>query len=135
MRSFKKWLVVSAFIFLCHLAKANPGEGKKCSEGSVHGNVIDAATRKPLSGVTVSVSSGNMQGEKEIQSNASGYFDFGKLPAGEVTIMFQKKGYKLFRKDIHPLKEGTTVKLSVEVQRENDDTDIWHPFFRLLNEQ
>jgi hypothetical protein len=136
MRSLKKWLILSAFLSLCHFAKAyTGGNGKKSCEGSVHGYVMDANTRKPVSGVTVSVSSSKIQGEKEICSNASGYFNFGKLPAGEVTIMFQKKGYKLFRKDIISLKEGTTVKLSVEVEPENDNTDIWHPFYRLLNEE
>ena len=122
-------------------AKANNGNSgekgsKKAAEGAVHGYVVDASTRKPIGGVTVSVSSTKIQPEKEIQSDASGYFNFGKLPAGEVTIMFEKKGYKLYKKDVLALREGTTVKLSVEVQPDEQETrDIWHPLFKLLNDE
>jgi hypothetical protein len=78
-----------------------------------------------------------LQGEKEIHSDAAGYFNFGKLPAGELSIMFEKKGYKLYKRDVLSLKEGTTVKLSVEVQPDlgDDNNDIWHPLFKLLSDE
>ena len=121
--------------------KANTGDtgekgSKKSTEGAVHGYILDAETRKPISGVTVSLSSTKIPGEKEIHSDASGYFNFGKLPAGELTLMFEKKGYKLYKRDALSLKEGTTVKLSVEVQPDQDDNnDIWHPLFKLINDE
>jgi hypothetical protein len=137
MRSFKSLFILFALTGLSCLAKANTGEkgNKKLSEGSVHGYVVDATTRKPIGGVTISVSSSKLQGDKEIQSDAAGYFNFGKLPAGEVTIMFEKKGYKLYRKDAMALREGTTVRISVEVEPESDNDDIWHPLFRLMNDK
>ena len=141
MRIFKSLLFMVMIIAGSQAAKANNGNSgekgsKKAAEGSVHGYVVDASTRKPIGGVTVSVSSTKIQPEKEIQSDASGYFNFGKLPAGEVTIMFEKKGYKLYKKDVLALREGTTVKLSVEVQPdEQETTDIWHPLFKLLNDE
>jgi hypothetical protein len=128
-----------AVLTFSQLVKGNTGEkgNKKVSEGAVHGCVLDATTRKPVGGVTISVSSSKMQGEKEIQSDASGYFNFGKLPAGEVTIIFEKKGYKFYKRDVLSLKEGTIVKLSVEVQPDDDsdNNDIWHPLFKLLNDE
>ena len=141
MRIFKSLLFAVIIIAGSQAAKANNGDSgekgtKKVAEGSVQGYVVDATTRKPIGGVTVSVSSTKIQREKEIQSDASGYFNFGKLPAGEVTIMFEKKGYKLYKKDVLALREGTTVKLSVEVQPDEEDTtDIWHPLFKLLNDE
>ena len=53
-----------------------------------------------------------------------------------VKRIFEKKGYKLYKKDVLALREGTTVKLSVEVQpEEEDNTDIWHPLFKMLNDE
>ena len=141
MNTFKSFAAILLFIGCSQYALANNGDSgekgnKKLAEGSVHGYVVDATTRKPVGGVTVSVSSNKIQGEKEIQSDASGYFNFGKLPAGEVTILFEKKGYKLYKRDVLPLKENTTVKMSVEVHPDEDDNnDIWHPLFKLLNEE
>ena len=138
MRCFKHLFFLLTFIGGAMVLKANTGEkgNKKASEGTVHGYVVDAATRKPVSGVIVSASSSKIQGEKEIQSDASGYFNFGKLPAGDVTLMFEKKGYKLYKRDALSLKQGTTVKLAVEVEStEDDNNDIWHPLFKLLNDQ
>ena len=138
MIRFQRLLMILAVLACAQFVKANTGEkgNKKVAEGAVHGYVMDATTRKPIGGVTISVSSSKIQGEKEIQSDASGYFNFGKLPAGEVTIMFEKKGYKLHKKDVLSLKEGTIVKISVEVRQEESDTnnDIWHPLFKLLND-
>jgi hypothetical protein len=141
MNTFKRLLAVIVFVACSQYALANNGDSgekgnKKVAEGSVHGYVMDATTRKPVGGVTVSVSSNKMQGEKEIQSDASGYFNFGRLPAGEVTILFEKKGYKLYKRDVLPLKQGTIVKMSVEVHPDEDaNNDIWHPLFKLLNDE
>jgi len=141
MNTFRRLPALIVLIACSQYVLANNGDtgekgNKKLAEGSVYGYVMDATTRKPVGGVTVSVSSNKIQGEKEIQSDASGYFNFGKLPAGEVTILFEKKGYKLYKRDVLQLKEGTTVKMSVEVQPDEDDNnDIWHPLFKLLNEE
>jgi hypothetical protein len=137
MIRFQRLLLLIAVLACSQFVKADTGEkgSKKIAEGTVHGYVMDAATRKPVGGVVISVSSSKMQGEKEIQTDATGYFNFGKLPAGEVTILFEKKGYKLYKRDVLSLKEGTTVKLAVEVQPdEEENNDIWHPLYKLLND-
>ena len=140
MRSLKPLLVTLFMVCCSQFADANTGEkgNKKLSDGYVHGYILDAYTRKPIAGVTISLSSRKIQGEKEIQSDASGYFNFGKLPAGDLSIMFEKKGYKLYKRDVLSLKEGTTVKLSVEVHADDGadgSNDIWHPLFKLLNDE
>jgi hypothetical protein len=139
MKCFQPMLIMLSVICISQFANATTGEkgNKKVSEGAVHGYILDASTRKPVGGVTVSLSSTRIQGEKEIHSDASGYFNFGKLPAGELTIMFEKKGYKQYKRDPLALKEGTIVKLSVEVQpdEQDDNNDIWHPLFKLLNNE
>ncbi len=59
MKISKKLLILLLIICLGQLVKANNGENgeKKSIEASVQGYVIDAITGKPVTGVTVSVSS------------------------------------------------------------------------------
>ena len=138
MRSLKHFALIVLVICCGQWAKANNGgdSEKKSIDGSLHGIVMDAITRKPVTGVTVSISSVKTQSGKEIQSDATGHFHIAKLPPGEVTLIFEKKGYKLFKRDVLAIKEGTTTSISVEVQplaEQDGGNDIWHPFFKLLD--
>ena len=138
MGTFKQLAVILAAICCSQLAKANNGGDceKSSVDGSLHGVIMDAVTRKPVTGVTVSISSNKLQSGKEIQSDATGHFHIAKLPPGEVTLVFEKKGYKLFKRDVLAIKEGTTTRISVEVQplpAQDGGNDIWHPFFKLLD--
>ena len=138
MRTFKQFTIIIAAICCGQVAKGNNGshcEGKSV-DGSVHGVVMDAITRRPITGVTVSISFNKSQVGKEIQSDASGHFHIPKLPAGEVTLVFEKKGYKLFKRDQLAVKEGTTTRIAIEVEPLSGDiggNEIWHPFFKLLD--
>lgn len=136
MRTFKTLLLLVCVLAFHQVLKANTGDKnkKKLPEGLIHGYIVDAETKKPLSGVSVSLSSRNMQADKEIVSDAAGYFNFGKIPAGELTLMFEKKGYKFYKRDALDLKEGTTVKMSVEVRPETEAADTWNPLFHFLKE-
>ncbi|MEJ7735891.1 MAG: carboxypeptidase-like regulatory domain-containing protein [Chitinophagaceae bacterium] len=138
MPTFKRLVLLFAAMYCSHLAKAdNGGNGQnKKPEGTLHGYVMDAVTRKPVIGVTVSVSSQKIPGEKEMPSDATGHFHFAKLPAGVVTLMFEKKGYKIFKRDVLAVNEGLTTKVSVEVypiEDEGGGNEIWNPIFKLLN--
>lgn len=136
MSTFKQLLLLLVVICYSQLLKANNGENgeKKSLEVSVHGYVMDAITRKPVTGVTVSVCSNKLQANKEIQSNAEGYFTFAKLPAGNVTLMFEKKGYKMFKRDLTSVKEGSVTKISVDFQPiEDGGNEMWHPLLKLLD--
>ncbi|MEJ7766406.1 MAG: carboxypeptidase-like regulatory domain-containing protein [Chitinophagaceae bacterium] len=136
MNILKQLLLLAAISCTSQLLKANKGEGidKNSVEGCLHGYVMDAVTGKPITGVTVSVSSKKLHGSK-IQSDAAGYFHFAKLPPGEVTVMFEKKGYQLFRRDLPNVKEGVITKISVDVKPVEDDgsNELWHPLYKMLN--
>lgn len=137
MGALKQLLLLAVLVGCNQLVKANNGETgeKKTIDGCLHGYVMDAVTRKPVTGVTVSVSSNKLQGGKEIQSDAAGYFHFAKLPPGEVTLMFEKKGYKLFKRDVLSVKEGVVTKISVDFQPVDEDSgnEMWHPLLKMLN--
>lgn len=137
MQALKPFLLLLVLCSFAYLAKANNGENgeKKSSAGCVYGYVVDASTRKPVNGVHVSVTSNSRSGEKGIESDASGHFHFAKLPPGDLTIKFEKKGYKLFRRELLPVKKGQVTKISVDFERLEEDggSEIWHPLLKLLD--
>ena len=112
--------------------KANTGNGKV--EGVLHGYVTDAVTKKPLSGVTVSALVPGTNNSREVTTDADGYYRFAQLPASQVTVQFDKKGYQSCKRPNITVKEKTSVKLNVEFTPENDDMDsaTEYPVLRLL---
>ncbi len=118
----------------------NACSGKK--DGSLHGYVTDAVTKKPLPGVIVSaLVPGTTNSYKEVLTDSVGYFHFPQLPASPVTVQFDKKGYQLFKRPGVQIREKTTIKLDVEFLPEgvepedNEDGDgesSEYPFLRML---
>ena len=137
MKFFSKLFLLFILNACVHYAKADTGgngkDSKKSVDAPVHGYVTDAVTKKPITGVTVSVSSNKIQQVKEIQSDECGYFHFSKVPPGEVTLMFEKKGYKVSKRDVSA-KEGGITKVSVAVEPldEGGGNESWHPLLKLF---
>jgi len=131
MRISKKLLIIGSFFSLALVTKANHGKDGK-AEPALLGSVSDAATKKPLQGVTISITSSKMNGEKEFISDASGSFKVSQIPAGEVTIVLEKKGYKTYRREGVVLKEGMIIKLNFDIKTEDDDNEVFHPLLRMM---
>lgn len=103
-------------------------------EGVLNGYVTDAITKKPLPGVVVCAVIPGTNLQKEVTTDADGYFRFIELPASQVTVEFNKKGYQPFKRGNIIIKEKTSVKLNVEFSPNNDDMDsaTEYPVLRLL---
>ncbi|WP_315824418.1 carboxypeptidase-like regulatory domain-containing protein [Paraflavitalea speifideaquila] len=84
--------------------------------------------QKPVQGVTVSIS-GKGQDKKEFVTDATGNFKVPQMPAGELIIILEKKGYKTYRKEGVTLKEGVPLKLNFDISNEgaDDESDVFHP--------
>ena len=133
MRGTKVLLLLAVALPLSLLTRANGGakvEGK--TEPALLGSVSDAVTKKPVQGVTVSISGTKGQDRKEFTTDASGNFKVPAMPAGEVVIILEKKGYKTTRKEGIIIKEGVSLKLNFDIAFEEDD-GVFHPFMRLLD--
>jgi len=113
----------------CVLANQD-GDGTK--EPALSGSVSDANSKKPVKGVSVYVTA--KDGTKLITTDASGKFIVPKLPAGEVTIQLEKKGYKTYRREKVVLKEGMQIKLNFDISnlKEEEDNDLFHPLLRMI---
>lgn len=136
MRGKKSYLLLAALLPLSLLTKANNGNnGSRKSEPVLLGNVADASTKKPVQGVTVSISTSKGQDKKEFTTDAAGNFKVSQMPVGEVIIVLEKKGYKTTRREGIIIKEGASLKMNfdiINVQQPEDEGDVFHPLLRLM---
>jgi hypothetical protein len=114
----KLLLLLLLFPVVCY---AKVGIGKV--EGVLNGYVTDAVTKKPLSGVIVSATVPGTNNLKEVLTDADGYFRFPELPASQVTVEFNKKGYQSAKRPNITVREKTAVKLNVEFLPQDGDPD------------
>lgn len=129
MRGKKKLLLLAAMLPLALLAKANNGSDDRGKpEPAISGIVSESGSKKPVQGVTVSIS-GKGQEKKEFTTDAAGNFKVPQMPAGELIIILEKKGYKTFRKEGVTLKEGVPLKLNFDLCNDgsDDESDVFHP--------
>ena len=131
MGSPKKILLLLLLLPAALCAKAGIGK----VEGVLNGYVTDAVTKKPLSGVVVSATIPGTNNQKEVLTDADGYFRFAELPAAQVTEEFNKKGYQSAKRPNITIREKTAVKLNVEFLPEEDDLNSGsaeYPMLRML---
>jgi hypothetical protein len=131
MGSPKKILLLLLLLPAALCAKAGIGK----VEGVLNGYVTDAVTKKPLSGVVVSATIPGTNNQKEVLTDADGYFRFAELPAAQVTVEFNKKGYQSAKRPNITIREKTAVKLNVEFLPEEDDLNSGsaeYPMLRML---
>ena len=138
MRARKKLLLLTALLPLTMWASANNETGKERgkAEPVLMGLVSDASTKKPIQGVTVSISTttkGQDKEKKEFVTDALGNFKVPQMPPGEVVIILEKKGYKTFRRENVMIKEGVSLKLNFDINSEEDESDVFHPLMRMMD--
>ena len=136
MRIPKKLSLLAVFVGSAMWASANnstdPRDEKK-GDPSINGYVSDAENKKPVQGVTVSiVTKGGQEKKETLTTDASGNFKTNQLRPGEVTITLEKKGYKTYRKEGVLIKEGVTLKLTMDME-EADDAGVFHPLLRMID--
>jgi rRNA pseudouridine-1189 N-methylase Emg1 (Nep1/Mra1 family) len=129
MHFSKKLLLLALALPVAMVLKANTGK----NEGVVQGQVTDAVTKKPIAGVVVSMTGSKMNNEKEVTTDSDGYFKIGRLPGGDFSIVFEKKGYKIHRKELVNTKEGIVYRVLLDMSPEDadDGEDSTHPLLRL----
>jgi hypothetical protein len=134
--SYKKLLLLTLTIPLfLHTRANNAGAGIEGKiEGILHGYVMDAVTKRPLPGVTVSAIMPGTNNSKEVTTDSDGYFRFVQLPGAQVTVQFDKKGYLPAKRPGVIIKERTSVTLNVECVPDDMDTDASaeYPLLRLM---
>ena len=129
---------MALFIAPAIWASANtdgPGpKDERKGDPSINGSVSDAESKKPVQGVTVSISGKGQEKKETLITDASGNFKTNLLAPGEVTIVLEKKGYKTFRKEGVVLKEGMSLKMNFDIRLEGEnDSEVFHPLLRMMD--
>lgn len=135
MRGKKTYLLLAVLLPLSLLTKANGDNGnRKSTEPVLQGCVADATTKKPVQGVTISISNSKGQEKKEVTTDAAGNFKVPQMPVGEVIIILEKKGYKTTRREGIVIKEGVSLKMNFDIMNIHleDESDVFHPFLRMM---
>ncbi|HEX6180899.1 MAG TPA: carboxypeptidase-like regulatory domain-containing protein [Chitinophagaceae bacterium] len=130
MRLPKRLLLLAFCLPVAVLVKANNG-GK--NEGVVQGQVTDAVTKKPIAGVVVSMSATKSSQEKEVVTDSEGNFKMSKLSAADLVLLFEKKGYKVHKRELINTKDGMVYKVMLDMipNEEDDNEDYAHPLLRM----
>jgi hypothetical protein len=127
MKLSLKMLLLAVSLPIAFLTKANTGK----TEGVLQGQVTDAVTKKPIAGVVVSMTGSKLNNEKEVTTDSDGNFKIG----GDLTIIFEKKGYKIHRKELVNTKEGLVYRITLDMLPADDDDEVTedsaHPLLRL----
>ncbi len=90
--------------------EATSKDGVQVTTGEVAGVVIDSSTRKPLSGVTITVA-GTQLGAT---SDASGRFVISRVPSGAHELLIKLLGYRSLRRAVD-IKAGETARVNMEM--------------------
>ena len=113
---------------------ANDGNTDPCL---IKGQVVDAVTKKPVSGVVVSAMVPGDQSSREAVTDVDGYYFFKQLPSCHINLRFEKKGYQKFKyQEMIDIQEKKTVKVNVEVSPDggsdlqSDDSE--YPLLKIL---
>jgi hypothetical protein len=136
MKNCKQAFLLIATVFFAFSAKAIGG---KAEPTLIQGQVMDAITKKPISGVVVSATAPGTNNPKEVITDADGFFYFTQVPstnAAQVNLLFDKKGYQLYKRSCILAKEKTPLKINIEVLPEDigkvpDDSE--YPLLRMFD--
>ncbi len=79
------------------------------------GNVVDAATKAPVSDVVVTATSPSLQGEQVVVTDATGAYRVPQLPPGVYTLRFEKETYRPFSRTAIEVGADKTLRLNVEM--------------------
>ncbi|HTJ81132.1 MAG TPA: TonB-dependent receptor [Polyangiaceae bacterium] len=101
--------LVPAMSLVVHENVAEAAQG----QGQLFGSIIDAATKKPLADVTVTVTSPAMQGAQTVITDASGSYAVPNLPPGQYSITCDLEGYKPYGRGGVTVNADSTIRLNV----------------------
>jgi Carboxypeptidase regulatory-like domain/TonB dependent receptor len=83
--------------------------------GVLVGTVRDAATKKPLRDVVVSVTSPSLQGEQTVVTDAAGQYRVPNLPPGEYTVRLEGDAYRPYARSGVGLRTDATLRVNAEL--------------------
>jgi hypothetical protein len=104
-------------VSICALAAVAPAYGQGVQSGTISG-LVKSADRLPLPGVTVTVTSPSLQGEREAVSDSNGVYYVYGLPAGTYRVFFTIPGFKSTARESVPVSVGLLANVGATLELE-----------------
>lgn len=79
------------------------------------GIITDAATKRPVADVVVTVRSASLQGEQMVVTDGSGTYRVPNLPPGEYSLSLDREAYKPYARAGISLRTSSTIRLNVDL--------------------
>ncbi|MEO5729820.1 MAG: carboxypeptidase-like regulatory domain-containing protein, partial [Byssovorax sp.] len=83
------------------------------------GTIVDAATKKPLADVVVTVTSPALQGEQTVVTDGSGTYRVPNLPQGDYTLRLDRDSFRPYARGGITLRGNSTIRVNAELLPES----------------
>jgi outer membrane receptor protein involved in Fe transport len=83
------------------------------------GTIVDAATKKPLADVVVTVTSPALQGEQTVVTDGSGSYRVPNLPQGDYTLRLDKDSFRPYARGGITMRGNSTIRVNAELLPES----------------
>ncbi len=117
LRTRAAHLLPAASAVLVGLTAAAPADAQ--GTAIVTGQVIDAATKRPLADVVVTLVSPAMQGEQTVVTDKSGSYRIPNLPPGIYTLRLDADAYKPYSRGGITVRVSSTIRVNAELLPES----------------
>ena len=87
----------------------------QAQSSSIIGTVIDAMSRQPVSGVTVTATSPNLPGPKNAVTDGEGNYRLAQLPPGAYSLSYENSAYKPYTRADVQLRLNRTIRVNIEL--------------------
>ena len=79
------------------------------------GTIVDAATKKPLADVVVTVTSPALQGEQTVVTDGSGSYRIPNLPQGDYSLRLDREQYRPYSRGGITMRGNSTIRVNAEL--------------------
>jgi Carboxypeptidase regulatory-like domain/TonB dependent receptor len=83
------------------------------------GTIVDAATKKPLADVVVTVTSPALQGEQTVVTDGSGSYRIPNLPQGDYTLRLDRDSFRPYARGGITLRGNSTIRVNADLLPES----------------
>jgi outer membrane receptor protein involved in Fe transport len=83
------------------------------------GTIVDAATKKPLADVVVTVTSPALQGEQTVVTDGSGSYRVPNLPQGDYTLRLDRDSFRPYARGGITMRGNSTIRVNAELLPES----------------
>ena len=110
--------ILVAVVFLAWIVGPSRARAQ-VGTGVVTGTVLDAATKKPVADVVVTLTSPSLQGEQVVVTDSAGFYRVPDLPPGHYGITLEKDGFKRYAHEGIELRGDSTLRMNAELLPES----------------